>query len=144
MKWPSGLALGASFDPELALRAGALLGQEARAKGFNVLLGGGMNLIRDPRNGRNFEYLSEDPLLTGVLAAQEVLGTQSQGVISTIKHYALNANETTVCSTRNRLLFERAHCLTLRCEARRNEIPVIQKSSSALLGFSRPRPSRLS
>jgi beta-glucosidase len=90
---PSGLALGASFDPELALRAGALLGQEARAKGFNVLLGGGMNLIRDPRNGRNFEYLSEDPLLTGVLAAQEVLGTQSQGVISTVKHYALNSNE---------------------------------------------------
>jgi beta-glucosidase len=91
---PSGLALGASFDPELALRAGVLLGQEARAKGFNVLLGGGMNLIRDPRNGRNFEYLSEDPLLTGALAAQEVLGTQSQRVISTVKHYALNANET--------------------------------------------------
>lgn len=91
---PAGLALGASFDPELARRAGTMLGEEARAKGFNVLLGGGMNLVRDPRNGRNFEYLSEDPLLTGVLAAQQVLGTQSQGVISTVKHYALNANET--------------------------------------------------
>ena len=91
---PSGLALGASFDPQLARRAGAMLGAEARSKGFNVLLGGGMNLIRDPRNGRNFEYLSEDPLLAGVLAGEEVLGTQSQGVISTVKHYALNANET--------------------------------------------------
>jgi beta-glucosidase len=91
---PSGLALGASFDPELARRAGAMLGEEARSKGFNVLLGGGMNLVRDPRNGRNFEYLSEDPLLSGVLAGQEVLGTQSQGVISTVKHYALNDNET--------------------------------------------------
>ncbi len=91
---PAGLALGASFDPQLARRAGVMLGMEAREKGFNVLLGGGMNLIRDPRNGRNFEYLAEDPLLAGVLASEEVLGTQSQGVISTVKHYALNANET--------------------------------------------------
>jgi beta-glucosidase len=91
---PSGLALGASFDRALARRAGEMLGREARAKGFNVLLGGGVNLIRDPRNGRNFEYLSEDPLLSGVLAGEEVLGTQAQGVVSTVKHYALNANET--------------------------------------------------
>ena len=89
-----GLALGASFDPQLARRAGEMLGREARAKGFNVLLGGGMNLVRDPRNGRNFEYLSEDPLLSGMLAGQEVSGTQAQRVISTVKHYALNANET--------------------------------------------------
>ena len=91
---PCGLALGASFDPQLARRAGEMLGREASAKGFNVLLGGGMNLVRDPRNGRNFEYLSEDPLLSGILAGEEVSGTQAQQVISTIKHYALNANET--------------------------------------------------
>ena len=90
---PAGLALAASFSPELARRAGAVVGNEARAKGFNVLLGGGMDLIRDPRNGRNFEYLSEDPLLSGVLAGEEVIGAQSQGVVSTVKHYALNANE---------------------------------------------------
>lgn len=91
---PSSLALGSSFDPELARRAGAMVGAEARSRGFNVLLGGGMNLARDPRNGRNFEYLSEDPLLSGVLAGEEVAGTQSQGVISTVKHFALNDNET--------------------------------------------------
>jgi len=91
---PAGLALGSSFNPELARSAGAMVGNEARAKGFNVLLGGGMDLIRDPRNGRNFEYLSEDPLLSGVLAAESVIGTQSQGVVATVKHYALNANET--------------------------------------------------
>lgn len=91
---PSSLALAASFDPSFAYRAGAMLGAEARAKGFDVLLGGGMNLARDPRNGRNFEYLGEDPLLAGMLAGEQVRGTQDQHVISTVKHFALNANET--------------------------------------------------
>ena len=91
---PAGLALAASFDPQLAYRAGAVVGSEARAKGFNVLLGGGMDLTRDPRNGRNFEYLGEDPLLAGAMAGHAVRGTQDQHVISTLKHYALNANET--------------------------------------------------
>jgi beta-glucosidase len=91
---PAGIALGASFSPPLAREAGAMVGREARARGFNVLLGGGINLARDPRNGRNFEYLSEDPLLTGTLGAAAVRGTQSEKVISTIKHYALNDNET--------------------------------------------------
>src|SRR6476659_4189438 len=91
---PASLALGASFNPALARAAGELLGREARARGFNVLLGGGANLARDARNGRNFEYLSEDPLLTAVLAGETIAGTQAQGVISTIKHYTLNCNET--------------------------------------------------
>ncbi|HTT05136.1 MAG TPA: glycoside hydrolase family 3 C-terminal domain-containing protein [Steroidobacteraceae bacterium] len=91
---PAGLALAASFNPELAFAAGAMIGDEAHAKGFNVLLGGGMDLTRDPRNGRNFEYLGEDPLLAGLMAGQAVRGTQSRHVISTVKHYALNANET--------------------------------------------------
>ena len=91
---PAGLALGATFDPDLAYRSGHLVGAEARAKGFNVLLGGGMNLMRDPRNGRNFEYLSEDPWLAGVMAGAEVRGAQDAGVISTVKHFALNSNET--------------------------------------------------
>ena len=91
---PAALALGASFNPTLAREAGAMLGREARVRGFNVLLGGGINLARDPRNGRNFEYLSEDPLLSAVLAAEVINGTQGEGVISTIKHYSLNCNET--------------------------------------------------
>lgn len=91
---PAALALGASFSPALARQAGALLGREARARGFNVVLGGGIDLARDARNGRNFEYLSEDPWLSAVLAAEVISGTQGEGVISTIKHFALNCNET--------------------------------------------------
>ena len=91
---PAGIALAASFDPELARESGAMVGREARSRGFNVQLAGGINLARDPRNGRNFEYLSEDPLLSGVLAAESINGIQGEGVISTIKHYSLNCNET--------------------------------------------------
>lgn len=91
---PSGLLLASSFDPALAEQVGATVAAEARAKGFNILLGGGMNLARDPRNGRNFEYLGEDPLLAGTLVGHAIRGTQSQGVVSTIKHFALNGQET--------------------------------------------------
>ena len=91
---PAGLALAASFNPTLARAAGEAIGREARSRGFNVQLAGAMNLARDPRNGRNFEYLSEDPLLTATIAAESVNGTQEQGVISTVKHYSLNCNET--------------------------------------------------
>ncbi|UGU21612.1 beta-glucosidase [Mycobacterium avium] len=91
---PAGLALAATFDPALARAAGELIGREARSRGFNVQLAGAMNLARDPRNGRNFEYLSEDPLLTASMVAESVAGIQQQGVISTVKHYSLNCNET--------------------------------------------------
>ncbi|ORX06431.1 glycosyl hydrolase [Mycobacterium triplex] len=91
---PAGLALAAGFDPALARAAGRLIGREACSRGFNVQLAGAMNLARDPRNGRNFEYVSEDPLLTGTIAAESVIGIQQQGVISTVKHYSLNCNET--------------------------------------------------
>ncbi|OBJ57375.1 glycosyl hydrolase [Mycobacterium sp. 1423905.2] len=91
---PAGLALAATFHPALARAAGQAIGREARSRGLNVLLAGGMNLARDPRNGRNFEYLSEDPLLTATMAAESVSGIQQQGVISTTKHYTLNCNET--------------------------------------------------
>nr|WP_274707913.1 beta-glucosidase [Arthrobacter sp. H16F315] len=91
---PASIALGASFNPVLARRSGQLIGREARSRGLNVLLAGGLNLHRDPRNGRNFEYLSEDPWLTGVLGAESVEGIQGEQVISTVKHFSLNCNET--------------------------------------------------
>src|SRR5262245_1075203 len=91
---PAGIALGASFNPALAKTSGEMLGREARSRGFNVQLAGGVNLQRDPRNGRNFEYLSEDPLVSATLAAESINGIQSEGVISTIKHFSLNCNET--------------------------------------------------
>ena len=91
---PSDLALASTWDPEMARLQGQAVGAEARAKGFNVLLGGAANLIRDPRGGRNFEYFSEDPLLTGIMAGGMIEGVQSRHIISTIKHFALNAQET--------------------------------------------------
>src|SRR5262245_16318772 len=91
---PACIALGAAFNPALATRSGAAIGREARSRGFNVQLAGGINLLRDPRNGRNFEYLSEDPWHSAVLAAASVEGIQGEGVISTLKHFCLNCNET--------------------------------------------------
>src|SRR5690606_13050322 len=92
--FPSLIALGASFNPKLVRAGGEAIGREARIRGFNVQLAGGCNLARDPRCGRNFEYYSEDPYLSAVLAAEQVNGIQSQGVVSTLKHYTLNCNET--------------------------------------------------
>jgi beta-glucosidase len=91
---PAGISLGASFNAALARASGGMLGREARSRGFNVQLAGGINLHRDPRNGRNFEYLSEDPLVSAALAAESITGIQAEGVISTIKHFSLNCNET--------------------------------------------------
>jgi beta-glucosidase len=91
---PSGLSLAASWDTEIARLGGQMIGSEARAKGFNVMLVGGVNLVRDPRGGRNFEYLGEDPLLAGHLVGAQISGVQSNNIIGTIKHYALNNQET--------------------------------------------------
>lgn len=91
---PAGLALAASFNPVLARSSGKAIGREARSRGFNVQLAGAINLARDPRNGRNFEYLSEDPLLSATMAAESIIGIQQQGVIATTKHFSLNCNET--------------------------------------------------
>ena len=90
----SGLALASSWDADLVQAGGAMIGAEARAKGFNVMLGGGVNLGRDPRAGRNFEYLGEDPLLAGTLVGHQIQGVQSNNIIGTIKHFALNNQET--------------------------------------------------
>src|SRR5215510_5675658 len=92
--FPASVAVGASFNPQLARDGGEAIGREARIRGFNVQLAGGCNLARDPRNGRNFEYYSEDPYHSAVLVAEQVNGIQSQSVISTLKHYTLNCNET--------------------------------------------------
>lgn len=91
---PSGIATAATWNPELAFKGGHMIGSEARASGFNVMLAGGVDLARDPRNGRNFEYGGEDPLLAGTIVGSEIAGIQSNHIISTAKHYALNDLET--------------------------------------------------
>ncbi|KRA61943.1 beta-glucosidase [Caulobacter sp. Root655] len=90
---PSGMATTATWNPDLAYKGGAMIGSEARDSGFNVMLAGGVNLVREPRNGRNFEYGGEDPLLAGLMVGAQIRGIQSNAIVSTIKHYALNSQE---------------------------------------------------
>lgn len=90
---PSGAALGSTWDPELVEALGAVLGDEARAKRAHVLLAPTINLHRSPKGGRNFECYSEDPMLTGRLAAAFVRGVQSKGVATTAKHFIANDSE---------------------------------------------------
>jgi len=91
---PSGLATASTWDPQVAYAGGAMIGSEARQSGFNVMLAGGVNLMRDPRNGRNFEYAGEDPLLAGRMVGHAVKGIESNHLIATVKHYVLNDQET--------------------------------------------------
>src|SRR5262249_32087246 len=79
--FPASIVVGSSFNPQLAREGGMAIGREARIRGFNIMLAGGINLARDLRNGRNFEYYSEDPFRSAVLAAEAVNGIQSQQVI---------------------------------------------------------------
>lgn len=90
---PAGAVLGATWDPELVERLAGLLGDEARAKGCRVLLAPTINLHRNPLGGRNFECYSEDPVLSGLLAAAFVRGVQSRGVATTPKHFVANDSE---------------------------------------------------
>ena len=91
---PSNLGAASSWDTESACQYGGVIGSELRAQGFNMTLGGGVNLTREPRNGRTFEYAGEDPLLAGTLVGNLMKCEQAQHVIGDIKHYAMNDQET--------------------------------------------------
>ena len=91
---PSDLAAASSWDPQGACEYGAVIGRELRAQGFNMSLGGGINVTREPRNGRTFEYAGEDPLLAGTMVGNLMKCEQAQHVIGDIKHFAVNDQET--------------------------------------------------
>jgi beta-glucosidase len=91
---PSNLGAASSWDTESACAYGTVIGQELRAQGFDVTLGGGVDLIRDPRNGRSFEYTGEDPLLAGTMDGSMMKCEQAQHVVGDIKHYVMNDQET--------------------------------------------------
>src|SRR5580700_9682889 len=90
---PDDLAGAASWDLDAAFQYGALIARELRAQGYNMSLGGGVNLAREPRNGRTFEYMGEDPILAGKMVGQVMRGEQAEHVMGDIKHYALNDQE---------------------------------------------------
>ena len=90
---PADIAGAATWDLEGAYAYGALIGRELRAQGYNMSLGGGCNLTREPRDGRTFEYLGEDPVLAGKMVGSVMKGLQAQHVVGDIKHYALNDQE---------------------------------------------------
>ncbi|MGC1158855.1 MAG: glycoside hydrolase family 3 C-terminal domain-containing protein [Acidobacteriaceae bacterium] len=91
---PSVLAAACSWDKDALLLFGSVLGRELRDMGYNMSIGGGVDLARDPRNGRNFEYAGEDPVLAGTMVGELASGVQSNQVMGDIKHYALNDQET--------------------------------------------------
>ena len=91
--YAAGIGLAASWDRDLAVEIGTQIGRDARSRGASFLLGPGVNIYRDPLNGRNFEYFGEDPFLAGETAVGYIDGVQSQGVSATIKHYAANNSE---------------------------------------------------
>jgi len=90
---PSNVGAAASWDTQAACDYGALIGRELRAQGYNMTLGGGVNITREPRNGRTFEYQGEDPILAGTLVGHRIKCEQAQHVIGDIKHYAVNDQE---------------------------------------------------
>jgi beta-glucosidase len=90
---PSATAMAAAWDSVLSYETGALIGSEVRAQGFNMSLGSGINLTREPRDGRIFEYMGEDPLLAGTLAGQTLKAVKSQNVVTDVKHYVVNDQE---------------------------------------------------
>jgi beta-glucosidase len=90
---PSSLGAAANWNSDLALLYGQVIGRELRDQGYNMSIGGGVNLTREPRNGRNFEYAGEDPILAGTTVGLLMKGVQSQQVMGDLKHYALNDQE---------------------------------------------------
>ena len=90
---PAGICLAATWNPDLGFREGEAIGQEARARGKDIMLGPGVNILRTPLCGRNFEYLGEDPWLSGAMCTGYIRGEQSQDISSCVKHFALNNQE---------------------------------------------------
>jgi len=91
---PSVIGMASSWDPAMGHLYGAVIGRELRDEGYNMSIGGGVDLIREPRNGRNFEYASEDPVLAGTMVGELAMGVQSNQIMGDIKHYVLNDQET--------------------------------------------------
>ncbi len=91
--YPALTCLAATFNPSLSLAYGVAIGEEARYRRKDILLGPGVNIYRTPMNGRNFEYMGEDPYLASIMVVPYIKGVQQSGVAACVKHYALNNQE---------------------------------------------------
>ena len=143
---PSGSALGATWDPELVRAASSALGRQAREKSARVLLAPTVNLHRHPLWGRNFECFSEDPFLSGKLAAAYIAGVQAQGVIATVKHLVCNEteHERRVCSSEvdERTLRE-LYLLPFEMAVREGDVLALMTSYNRVNGCFAPDDARL-
>lgn len=118
---PSAEAMAAAWDPALSYETGTMIGSEMRSLGFNMSLGSGINLIREPRDGRTFEYKGEDPLLAGTLAGQELKAEKALHLITDVKHYAVNDQDdgrTTVNSVIDKRAMRETDLLTFQIALR--------------------------
>lgn len=136
--YPASVALAATWDPALARRTGRAVGQDARARGVNIVLGPGMDITREPQCGRNFEYLGEDPTLAGRMASAWIRGLQSERVAACAKHYAGNEQEDgrmTVNSIIGRRALEEIYLAPFRAAVRRGHVMTMMAAYNRFNGL---------
>ncbi len=136
--YPASMALAATWDPALAYREGRSIGRDARARGVNIVLGPGINIVREPQCGRNFEYLGEDPDLAGRIAVQWIRGVQSERVAACAKHYAGNEQEYqrhTMSSDIGRRALEEIYLAPFRAAVEQGQVMVIMVGNNRLNGL---------
>ncbi|MGH9533720.1 MAG: beta-glucosidase family protein [Terriglobales bacterium] len=136
--YPASAALAATWDPALAYREGHSLGRDARARGVNFVLGPGMDIVREPQNGRNFEYLGEDPELASRMAVAWIRGLQDEGVAAVAKHYAGNEQEThrgTINSVISRRALEEIYLAPFRAAVEQGHVMAVMAAYNKVNGL---------
>ena len=136
--FPTAIAYAATWDPDLIEEFGRILAQETKAAGCGVILGPAVNIMRTPLNGRNFEYMGEDPFLAGTTAVAYIKGVQSQGVAATIKHFAMNNQEkwrTTISSQADEQTIQEIYLTAFRMACRQAGVWAVMSSYNKINGI---------
>ena len=136
--YPASVCLAATWDPKLAGHVGRALGSDALARGVNIILGPGINLMREPQDGRNFEFVGEDPYLAGQIIAPWIRGMQSVGVAACAKHFAANEQEThrgSIDCIVSRRALEEIYLPPFRAAVRQGQVWIIMAAYNKLNGY---------
>ena len=144
--YPSSILNSSTWDIDLVNRLGQSLGSDARSRGVNILLGPGVNIYRAPMCGRNFEYLGEDPFLSGQIAAAFIQGVQSKGVVSTVKHFAANDQEwdrNNVSSDIDERTLQEIYLPAFKTAVQKGKVGAVMNSYNLLNGVHTSQNSRL-